>query len=450
MDRRSFLIGTAKAGFGAVVVGGVGRSLVSPAGFKPVMAAQRVLEFTITEAMAEMADLQQVYVWAFKERNMPLSYPGPAVVGQEGDEVTLTVTNELREPHAFAIMGTGITTGEIQPGEARTIVFTMPKAGTYMYLDPLQAPINRVMGLHGALISMPPSGNCPYTDPSTTITQLFNDLGVTEEFPGSAWDPQRSYIWLFGGIDPRLHEAIQAGTVFTPAEFVAKAEPRYFTINGRGGFFSAHDPQIAPHGMVGQPALVRILNASLAAHSAHIHGNHVYLLRKTTMAGISMPDNLFLVDTTNMTQCTTQDWLLPYYMPPDIPHRPQCWPPREELDLVLTVPQNPLVYPMHCHCEMSQSANGGNYAAGLIAHWAITGDARNPAAPISFLPETGGVPGSTTPTTPGTNTGTINGGETNKALPHPVIDRARGQHGPTVHQTDGLVRRGPGSPRTVR
>ena len=38
------------------------------------------------------------------------------------------------------------------------------------------------------------------------------------------------------------------------------------------------------------------------------------------------------------------------------------------------VPQSPLAFPMHCHVEMSQSAAGGNYPRGLVAHWEITGD----------------------------------------------------------------------------
>jgi hypothetical protein len=28
---------------------------------------------------------------------------------------------------------------------------------------------------------------------------------------------------------------------------------------------------------------------------------------------------------------------------------------------------------MHCHCEMSQTAAGGNYPQGLVTHWQIEG-----------------------------------------------------------------------------
>jgi hypothetical protein len=46
------------------------------------------------------------------------------------------------------------------------------------------------------------------------------------------------------------------------------------------------------------------------------------------------------------------------HAPPDI------WPPIEEWGPELT-----LSYPMHCHAEMSQTAGGGLYPNGMLAHW---------------------------------------------------------------------------------
>ena len=36
--------------------------------------------------------------------------------------------------------------------------------------------------------------------------------------------------------------------------------------------------------------------------------------------------------------------------------------------------QSPLVYPMHCHMEQSQTAAGGNYPQGSVAHFNFLGD----------------------------------------------------------------------------
>ncbi|HWI41550.1 MAG TPA: hypothetical protein VNX25_08685, partial [Verrucomicrobiae bacterium] len=39
-----------------------------------------------------------------------------------------------------------------------------------------------------------------------------------------------------------------------------------------------------------------------------------------------------------------------------------------------SVPQSPLIYPMHCHMEQSQTARGGNYPQGAVTHFEFLGD----------------------------------------------------------------------------
>jgi hypothetical protein len=63
-------------------------------------------------------------------------------------------------------------------------------------------------------------------------------------------------------------------------------------------------------------------------------------------------------DTLMMPGGSTKDAILPMHAPPDI------WPPIEEWGPELT-----LSYPMHCHAEMSQTAGGGLYPNGMLAHW---------------------------------------------------------------------------------
>jgi hypothetical protein len=45
-----------------------------------------------------------------------------------------------------------------------------------------------------------------------------------------------------------------------------------------------------------------------------------------------------------------------------------AWPPKEE--------PFPLLYPMHCHIEMSQTASGGQYPQGMVTHWELLGPKR--------------------------------------------------------------------------
>ena len=55
--------------------------------------------------------------------------------------------NALDENHELAIPGIGFTTGPIAPGATFTGTIVVPaiSAGTYLYFDTLNAPVNRVM-----------------------------------------------------------------------------------------------------------------------------------------------------------------------------------------------------------------------------------------------------------------------------------------------------------------
>lgn len=50
----------------------------------------------------------------------------------------------------------------------------------------------------------------------------------------------------------------------------------------------------------------------------------------------------------------------------------------------LTVSMNIITYPMHSHMELDQTAAGGNYPQGQVAHWEIHGDYEKN---VSFRPD---------------------------------------------------------------
>jgi hypothetical protein len=390
MKRREFLK-FGSYGLAAVAVGTAGGL---PVFFRdrPAFASLAVgeIQLTMTEVDAQMVDGTAIYSWAFEGPAGP-RIPGPLILATEGETVRMEIRNEIQHggDHGFAVPGV-MESGPIPHGETVAVEFTAPAAGTYFYLDPYNAPVNRVMGLHGVLVVMPdPVGsNTPYSRPTATVQRLFNDLGNlgwspglgSEHFPGHPWDPARTWIWLFSTVDPDknnlLDPLLPGSASFLPAAgFTAGYEPRYFTINGKSGFFAAahspdheehahqgfaaYDPQadIAPFGHVGQPALIRSLNAGLATHSPHPHGNHFYLLAENG----TVRDNLWWIDTWSLAPLDRKDLLLPFIQPPEI----AVWPPVEELF--------PLVYPMHCHVEMSQTAGGANYPQGAVTHWQIDG-----------------------------------------------------------------------------
>jgi len=167
----------------------------------------------------------------------------------------------------------------------------------------------------------------------------------------------------------------EAGRPIDASRLVSDYRTTYFTLNGASGFFASHDPANAPAGRVGQPHLVRIVNTGMAAHSLHIHGNHVFLCAVDGAPA----SNVRFVDTWRVGPLGRADWLLPFIRPPDV-CGPEARPLREVMREELSyrdpygIAQCPIEYPMHCHMEPSQTATGGNYPGGLVTHWAITGD----------------------------------------------------------------------------
>jgi FtsP/CotA-like multicopper oxidase with cupredoxin domain len=389
------------------------------------------LNFTITDAIKNMAtnvtgNPARCYFWLYKEASLPPEVPGPHIIVNQGDIVPMTIRNALDEPHSFAIPGLGFSTGPIAPGQTITTQFTASTSGTFLYYDDLNEPVNRVMGLHGALVIMPAApvpGNkfTPYDNPPPSIQALFNDLGSAVWWPGLAWeegglptDPApiasafRQYIMVFHQASPALFAEVgdfTPGLDYPANQFVQKFvfdardpvsgnavnTPQYFTINGQSGHFSHTSPYINPHQRVGEPALVRILNAGLWHHSMHFHANHFFILAinngfapgqpgagdgagAVPLAGgggggggcfigaatnniaerIGVQDNPIWVDVYTIDPLDTVDELFPYMRPPDVPNTRgigradpglpllsgvgTTWPPLQEISLPNSLP----------------------------------------------------------------------------------------------------------------
>ena len=214
---------------------------------------------------------------------------------------------------------------------------------------------------------------------TTQVQSFFNALGGGHpRFPGSKWnpaDPDREKLWLFSQTDPLLNAAVAAGQSVNPATVVGSFLPRYFSINGLSGFDTAvhgdhsgssNSPasRIMASGKQGQPTVIRTMNAGLATHAVHIHGNHCMVYAESDAAGNNIIEtHVYERDVWMLKPMMRSDVVLPFERPPDIPLA--AWPPREE--------PFPLRYVMHCHTEMSQTAGGGNYPQGAVTHWEMTG-----------------------------------------------------------------------------
>ncbi len=353
LTRRRFLQ-TGVTGLGVIALGTLGATFPTP------LAAQtQQIRLIMREALVEMVDLSKTYMWLFDDGVTP-RFPGPVIYVTEGQTVQIRVTNNLPlGRHAFEIPGV-VHSGEIQRNATRLVSFTAPAAGTYIYQDPLNSPMNRVMGLHGVLVSLPRVSNrTPYSNPTPQVQALFNDLGTTARFPGAPWEPSQSVIWVFHQIDPALNERVGNGQITDPAVFAREFQPTYFSLNGRTGYFAAYARDSVLSSTVGYPHLIRNVNTGLWAHSPHTHANHVYRVA----ANGRVQDDVYLLDTWTIKPMERVDAVFPFVIPPDIP--------AETWQKVLNREQEepfPMVYPMHCHTELSLTAAGGNYPHGVITH----------------------------------------------------------------------------------
>ncbi|QZD88899.1 multicopper oxidase domain-containing protein [Qipengyuania aurantiaca] len=377
MQRRSFL----KVGAAGGAVAAVGLSPIPSRANNTITETDFVL--TIEEANMELIDGSVVYTLQFFRG---FDNASPELRVEEGEKITITVTNNDHRPHGFVIhAASGTWIPPIPPGETASRTFIAPAAGTYMYLDGTKGPLHRLMGLHGVFVVEPANkgrtvggAQTPYSqkEHNPQLQMLFEAFGNHPRFPGSGWiagDETRDKVWLFSQIDPSLNASFAAGESIDSKAIRNKFTPRYFTINGLSGFDTAHHDsedkphegpagRIMPSGRQGEPCLLRCLNAGLANHAVHIHGNHCFEICETDYKGRRyISENIYELDTWLLRPMQRIDMLLPFERPPDA----AVWPPRDE--------PFPLKYVMHCHFELSQSAGGGNYPQGAVTHWEMTG-----------------------------------------------------------------------------
>ena len=364
MNRRQFLA------YGGVSAAGLSAPTLAFAQTTPVD-----FDLTIEPVDVELIDGRVVYMLLYYADDR--ATPRPTMRTVEGETIAIRVRNNAPLAHGFAIPGIpAASTGPIAPGATATVVFTAPQAGSYLYLDPLNAPAHRLLGLHGAFVIEPRDGRTPsgvatpFSSSAITpaVATLFESFSEdSTRFPGDPWKPGREKIWLFTQVDPLLCEQAEMGRTIVGTTVQRTFRARYFTINGLSGFDASEEPTIKPKGYVGEPLLIRTMNAGRNTHSPHIHGNHILECTTNDASGaVVVQSNVIERDSWSLGPLDRKDVMLPFERPQDIP--PAVWPPKEE--------PFPLRYAMHCHIEMSQTAGGGNYPQGLTTHWELLGPTR--------------------------------------------------------------------------
>jgi len=232
------------------------------------------------------ADGNSLMMWGYANGGGTMQYPGPTLIVNQGDTVSVTLTNSLPVTASIVFPGQsgvtttggtpGLLTAEAAPGAQVTYTFTASKAGTYLYYSGTNPGLQVEMGMFGALI-VRPSGY----DASTNK--------IAYAHAATAFD--REYLILLSEIDKRVHEQIAAMSVTgmvndttTRAIDLTGYHATLWFINGRNGPDSMFPNSVGwlptqPYGSMvrmlpGERVLMRVVGAGRDLHPFHTHGNH--------------------------------------------------------------------------------------------------------------------------------------------------------------------------------
>lgn len=238
--------------------------------------------FNLTARSAHITtpDGDSVLVWGYAPQGGAMQYPGPTLIVNQGDTVTVTLANELPEPVSIVFPGqegvtatvandTGANDGVLTkesngPADVVTYTFTANHAGTYLYHSGSNPELQVEMGLVGAIIVRPAVAKQAYNHPDT------------------AYDYE--YLLLLTEMDPSVHHKVELGQ---PVDKTAY-NPVLWFINGRNGPDTLSGDFVTwlpnqPYGSLlrvhpGDKALIRVVAAGRDLHPFHTHGNHYRLI----------------------------------------------------------------------------------------------------------------------------------------------------------------------------
>jgi FtsP/CotA-like multicopper oxidase with cupredoxin domain len=306
----------------------------------------KTFQLSAAEGRNSQPDGASIYVWGYGCKSQPGGYapaltmtpscptmqlPGPTLIVNEGDSVTVTLTNNL-PPAAgntsilfpgFNVQvgsdGTpGLLTQEAANGQTVTYTFLATTPGTHSYYSGTQGDLQIEMGLYGAIVVLPTAvpavclgGSSGTPNDQAKAMRSESDFRLAKsayDHPATCYD--REYLFQFAEMDARIHKAVESIAHCTGAgcpTSVSGVEtepyhPTYFLINGRS-MPDDMDPHYAvqypnqpyngnPHMHPGELTLLRIIGQGRWQHPFHEHGNHVRVLARDGNLLLSANDPL--------------------------------------------------------------------------------------------------------------------------------------------------------------
>jgi len=233
-------------------------------------------------------DGKSIFMWGFANAagvRTRFQYPGPTLIVNQGQSVTVNLTNTLPVPVSIVFPGQtnvnaaggvpGLLTREAPPGGSVSYTFMASEPGTYIYYSGTRPELQVEMGMLGALIVRP-----------TAVTTPAGFAGCAYNHVDSCY--HREYLYLLSDLDHTIHDLVLLNKIADVDN--STAYPVYWFINGRSGLDSVaknfapylpYQPYSALARMhPSEKVLVRLIGGVRDLHPQHMHGNQHYVIAR--------------------------------------------------------------------------------------------------------------------------------------------------------------------------
>jgi FtsP/CotA-like multicopper oxidase with cupredoxin domain len=287
----------------------------------------RTFQLTAKQDFISTSDGGSHYAWGYAHSALPMQYPGPTLIVNQGETVKIVLNNTLPVQVSIVFPGqqgvtssggvVGLLTREaraVNPAEfaanavvgGPTYTFVAGMPGTYSYHSGTQTDLQVEMGLVGALI-VRPKGFAQGDKTAHPERRAY-------EQPGTRYD--RESLFVLSEMDSAIHWQVygQVMAGLPVSADTTATKPNLWFINGR----NAPDTQLdefvywlptqpynsLPRMHPGEKLLMRVVNAGRDLHPFHHHGNHATPMARdgrvlySASADVNKPPNLASPDFT--------------------------------------------------------------------------------------------------------------------------------------------------------
>jgi FtsP/CotA-like multicopper oxidase with cupredoxin domain len=174
----------------------------------------KTFNLAATDASIVTNDGNTIYAWGYADAGTgTMQYPGPVLIVNQGDTVTINLTNTLPVPVSLVFPGQqnvqatggtpGLLTQEVAAGTTAapsgpvTYSFVANQPGTFFYHSGTQISLQKDMGLIGAMVVRPTG----FDAASAANRKAYGQAGTQFD---------REFLILLSDMDAAMHDAVYA------------------------------------------------------------------------------------------------------------------------------------------------------------------------------------------------------------------------------------------------